>query len=121
MERKVAMSTRSQMVQLLTDHPTMTYREIGEMVGCSRQRVHQIARKAGLTRKSRRYREDVTVERVLALYYHSNLFHHDMARILGCTTTIISKRLRMAGISPSAAHSRKMKLRWRVRQAAGVK
>jgi len=115
------MSTRSQMVKLLTDHPTMTYREIGEMVGCSRQRVHQIARESGLTRKSRRYREDVTIERVLALYYDSNLFHYDMCRILGCSVGIIARRLRAAGISPSAAHSRKMKLRWRVRQAAGVK
>jgi len=115
------MSTRSRMVKLLTDHPTMTYREIGEIVGCSRQRVHQIAQKSGLTRKNHRYRTDITVERVLALYYDSTLFHYDMCRILGCTISTIARRLRAAGISPSEAHSRKMKLRWRVRQAAGVK
>ena len=114
------MLNRSQMVQLLTDHPTMTYQEIGEIVGCSRQRVHQIAQESGLTRKNYRYRPDVTIERVLALYYDSTLFHYDMSRILGCTISTIAKRLRAAGISPSAAHCRKAKLCWRVRQAARV-
>jgi len=91
------------------------------MVGCSRQRVHQVARESGLTRKNHRYREDVTIERVLDLYYHSNLLIKDIARMLGCNELTITKRLRAAGISPSEAHSRKMKLCWRVREAAGVK
>ena len=114
------MSTRSQMVQLLTTHPTMTYQEIGAIVGCSRQWVHQVARESGLTRKNHRYRTDITVDRVLALYYDSTLFHYDMCRILGCTLKTIALRLRMAGISPSAAHSRRQTLCWRVREAARV-
>ncbi len=113
---KIDMSTRNQMMKLLTDHPTMTYQEIGAIVGCSRQRVHQIAQESGLTRKSRRYRTDITVERVLALYYHSTLFHYDIARILGCKENIITKRLRAAGISPSDTHSRRQKLCWRIRK-----
>jgi len=110
------MSTRSQMVKLLTAHPAMTYQEIGEIVGCSRQRVHQIAQESGLTRKSHRYRTDITMERVLSLYYHSTLFHYDIARILDCSENSIAKRLRAAGISPSEAHSRRQKLCWRVRK-----
>jgi len=114
------MSTRSQMVKLLTDHPAMTYQEIGEMAGRSRQRVGQVARESGLTRKDHRHRTDITVERVLGLYDHSTLFHYDMARMLGCHPNTISKRLRAAGISPSESYSRKAKLCWRVRRAARV-
>lgn len=106
------------MVKLLTNHKRMTYREIGEIVGCSRQRVHQVAQESGLTRKSRLQRPDITVESVLALYYHSTLFHYDMCRILGCTLSTIALRLRAAGISPSAAHSRRQTLCWKVKQAA---
>jgi len=39
MGREKDMATRGQMVKLLTTHPDMTYQEIGEIVGRSRQRV----------------------------------------------------------------------------------
>jgi len=115
------MATRDQIEDLLFSHPNMTYQEIGKIVERSRQWVHQVAREAGLTRKSRRYREDITVERVLDLYYHSTLLIKDIAWMLGCNELTIRRRLRAAGISPSEAHSRKMKLRWsRAREAARV-
>ena len=115
------MSTRNLIMDLLSVHPDMTYREIGEVVGCSRAWVHQVAREAGLAKKSRLYRPDITIERVLDLYYHSNLLIKDITRMLGCNELTIRRRLRAGGISSSEAHSRKMKLRWsRVREAAGV-
>ena len=115
------MSTRNLIMDLLSVHPDMTYQEIGETVGRSRQRVHQVAREAGLTRKSRLQRRDITVEKVLDLYYHSNLLIKDIARMWGCNELTIRRRLRASGISSSEAHSRKMKLRWsRAREATGV-
>ena len=109
----VEMSTTDQMVKLLTVHPNMTYQEIGEIAGCSRQRVHQVASRAGLTKKSRLYRTDVTMDRVLELYYHSNLLVQDIARLLGCHENTITNRLRAAGVSPSKSYSRRQKLYWR--------
>lgn len=106
------MANRGQMVKLLTDHPAMTYQEIGEVVGCRRQRVHQVAKETGLT-KSHLHRPDITIERVLELYYHSNLLVQDIARMFGCSLKPITKRLRAAGISPSESYSRKQKLYWR--------
>ena len=117
------MQTRGQIVKLLSVHSDMTYQEIGEIVGCTRQRAHQVAKKAGLTRdkKSRIYREDVTIERVLELYYRSNLFIQDIARILGCNINTVRSRLRAAGISKSECYSRRQNLYWRrVREATRV-
>ena len=115
------MSTRNLIMDLLSVHPDMTYQEIGEVVDCSRQWVHQVAREAGLIRKSRLQRRDITIERVLDLYYHSNLFLKDIISMFGCNELTITRRLRAGGISSSEAHSRKMKLRWRrTREAAGV-
>ena len=103
-------------MDLLSVHPDMTYQEIGEIVGCTRAWVHQVAREAGLAKKSRLYREDITVERVLELYYCGA---KDIARILGCHRNTITKRLRAAGVSPSESYSRRTKLYWRrVREAA---
>jgi len=109
------MPATGQMVKLLTTHPDMTYQEIGEIVGCSRQRVHQVISKAGLKRKSRLYRTDITVEKVLRLYYRSDsdLLVQDIARILDCHKNTITKRLRAAGVCPSESYSRKNKLYWR--------
>lgn len=104
------MAPRRQMVKLLTAHPDMTYQEIGEIVGRSRQRVHQVALKAGLTKKSHLYRPDITIERVLELYYCSST---DIARTLGCHRNTVTKRLRAAGISRSESYTRKQKLYWR--------
>ena len=110
-----------QIVKLLTAHPDMTYEEIGGIVGCSRQRVHQVASRAGLTKKSRLYRTDVTIERVLELYYRSNLLVQDIARISGCHENTITKRLRAARVSPSESYSRRQKLYWRrLREATRV-
>jgi len=104
------MATRDQIVKLLTDHPDMTYQGIGEMVGCRRQWVGQVAREAGLTRKYRLYRWDITIERILELYYCSST---DIARMLGCHPNTVTSRLRAAGISRSESYSRKQKLYWR--------
>lgn len=119
-EKVEMQTTRGRILKLLSAYPDMTYREIGEIVGCTRQRVHQVARKAGLTggKKSRLYREDVTIERVLDLYYCST---GDIARMLGCNENTIRRRLRAAGIRPSEGYSRRSKLYWRgPREAAGV-
>jgi len=102
------------MVKLLTAHPDMTYQEIGQIVGRSRERVHHVAREAGLTKKSRLYRPDITIERVLELYYCSST---DIARMLGCHPNTVTSRLRAAGISRSESYSRKQKLYWRKRTA----
>ncbi len=112
------MKRRQQMVKLLFARPDMTYQEIGETVGCTRQRVHQVyqvIREAGLIgdKKSRRYREDVTIERVLELYYRSNLLVKDIARSLECHENTVTVRLRAAGVSPSESYSRRQKLYWR--------
>ncbi|RLC70675.1 MAG: hypothetical protein DRI26_06615, partial [Chloroflexi bacterium] len=39
---------RDKLISLLVANPKMTYREAGQLFGVSRQRVHQIAKKAGL-------------------------------------------------------------------------
>ena len=107
------MPTTGQMVKLLTTHPDMTYQAIGEIMGCSRQRVHQVAQQTGLTKKSRFFRLDITVEKVVELYYGSNLLVQDIARIFGCDLNTIRKRLRAGGISSRESYSRKEKLYWR--------
>ena len=113
------MATRDQIEHLLFSHPDMTYQEIGETVGRSRQRVGQVAQEARLTRKSRLQRRDITVEKVVELYYHSDLLIKDIIAMFGCTACTITRRLRAGGISPGEAHSRKMKLRWRrIRETA---
>ena len=106
------MSTRNLIMDLLSVHPDMTYQEIGKIVERSRQRVHQVAMKVGLTKKSHLHRPDITVEKVVELYYHSNLFLKDITRMFGCNGLTIRRRLRAAGVTPGEARSRKTKLRW---------
>ena len=110
------MRIRQQVLSLLLDYPDATYEKIGSIVHCSKQRVHQIAKSAGLTRKSRlpHYRSDVTVDKVLELY-RRDLLIKEMAPILGCCPSTVTKRLREAGISPGECFSRSMKLDWRGR------
>ena len=103
-------------MDLLSVHPDMTYQEIGEIAGRTRQRVGQVAREAGLTKKSRLHRRDVSMERVLELYYCGA---EDIARMLGCHPNTITKRLRAAGVRPSESYSRRSKRYWRrLRKAA---
>ena len=103
------MANRGQIVELLTDHSDMTYQKMGERAGCSKQWIGQVAQETGLT-KSHLHRPDITIERVLELYYCSST---DIARMLGCHPNTITKRLRTAGISRSESYSRKAKLYWR--------
>ena len=105
---------RGQVLSLLLDYPDATYEKIGSIAGCSKQRAHQIAKKAGLTRVRRppHYREDITVDKVLELY-HRDLLLKEMAPILGSCPSTVAKRLREAGISASECFSRSMKLDWR--------
>ncbi|MFC1983990.1 hypothetical protein ACFLVO_03145 [Chloroflexota bacterium] len=104
-------SNKDKIIELLCQSDA-TYVEIGKHVGTSRQRVFQIAKKAGLTRnrRLRHYRSDVTTEVVLKLY-HSNLLIKDIARTLGCNQATVRKRLMEAGISSSEKYSRGAKLR----------
>ncbi|HUV55902.1 MAG TPA: hypothetical protein VMV84_01585, partial [Dehalococcoidales bacterium] len=108
------MAVRGQVLSLLLDYPDASYVKIGGIVGCSRQRVQQIAKGAELTgmRRPPHYREDVTVDKVLELY-HRDLLLQEIAPILGCCSTTVSSRLREAGISAGECFSRSMKLDWR--------
>ena len=96
------------------DYPDVTYVTIGSIVGRSKQRVHQIAKEAGLTRMRRppHYRKDVATDKVLELY-HRDLLIKEIAPILGCCPSTVTKRLREAGIGASECFSRSMKLDWR--------
>ena len=109
-DTKLAKSVRPQVVELLMSHRNATYREIGQLAGMSRQRVHQIAKRARLTKEenSRCYRKDVTVERVLELY-HRNLLIKEIAQVLSCSKPTVTGRLRAAGISKSECYSRGIK------------
>jgi len=108
------MSVRDQVLSLLIDYPNATYPQIGSIVYCSKQRVHQIAKKAGLTRMRRppHYRNDVTVDKVLELY-RRDLLLKEIGPILGCCSSTVTSRLREAGISAGECFSRSMKLDWR--------
>jgi len=108
------MRIRQQALSLLLDYPDATYVTIGGIVHCSKQRVHQIAKSAGLTRKRKppHYRSDITVDKVLELY-HRDLLIKEIAPILGCCPGTVTKRLREAGIGPGECFSRSMKLDWR--------
>ena len=108
------MPIRQQVLSLLLDYPNASYEKIGGIVRCSKQRVHQIAKSAGLTRKRRppHYRSDVTVDKVLELY-HRDLLIKEIAPILSCCPSTVTKRLREAGIGPGECFSRSMKLDWR--------
>ena len=108
------MRVRQQVLSLLLDRPNVSYETIGSIVGCSRQRVHEIAKDAGLTRKRRppHYRSDVTVDKVLELY-HRDLLVKEIAPSLGCCPSTVRSRLREAGIGPGECCSRSMKLAWR--------
>jgi len=106
---------KGEVMNLLLHYPNMGYQEIGNIVGCSRQRVHQVAKKAGLTRNirpPRYYRSDITVERVLELY-HQGLLVRDIAKVLSCNVATVRIRLRAAGITKRECYSRSMKLDWR--------
>ncbi|MBA7697370.1 hypothetical protein ES703_106035 [subsurface metagenome] len=105
---------RGQVLSLLVDYPDATYEKIGSIVGCSKQRVHQIAKKAGLNRMRwpPHYRKDITVDKVLELY-HRDLLVKEIASTLGCNPSTVRKRLREAGISAGECFSRSMKLNWR--------
>ena len=108
------MEIRQQVLSLLLDYPNTTYQKIGGIVHCSKQRVHQIAKSAGLTRMGMHpyHRRDITVDKVLELY-HRDLLIKEIAPILGCCPSTVTKRLREAGISPSECFSRSMRLDWR--------
>jgi len=105
---------RGQVLSLLADYPDATYVTIGSIVGCSKQRVHQIAKEAGLTKMRRppHYRKDVATDKVLELY-HRDLLIKEIAPILGCCPSTVTSRLREAGISAGECFSRSMKLDWR--------
>ena len=103
-------AVRGQVLSLLIDHPDVTYGKIGSIAGCSKQRVHQIAKEAGLTRRRPPYyRSDVTVDKVLELY-HRNLLIKEIAPILGCSRYTVTSRLREAGISAGECFSRIQRL-----------
>ncbi len=108
------MRVRQQVLSLLLDYPDASYEKIGSIVRCSKQRVHQIAKSAGLTRKRRHphYRSDVTVDKVLELY-HRDLLIKEIAPILGCCPSTVRSRLRETGITAGECFSRSMRLDWR--------
>ena len=108
------MQIRQQVLSLLLDYPNASYEKIGSIVYCSKQRVHQIAKSAGLTRKRRppHYRSDVTTDKVLELY-HRDLLIKEIAPSLGCCPSTVRSRLREAGITAGECFSRSMKLDWR--------
>lgn len=110
------MEIENQVVSLLLRHPDVTYQEIGDLIGLSKQRVHKIAKEAGLKRdkRARHYRGDITMERVLELYHHG-LLVKDIAQTLSCNASTVRRRLREAGITKSECYSRSMKLDWRGR------
>jgi len=107
-------ANKGQVLSLLLDYPDATYEKIGSIVGCSKQRVHQITKSTGLTRKRKppHYRSDITVDKVLELY-HRDLLLKEIAPILGCCPSTVRSRLREAGIGPGECFSRSMKLDWR--------
>jgi len=86
---------------------------IGSIVGRLKQRVHQIAKEAGLARMRRppHYRKDVAANKVLELY-HCDLLIKEIAPILGCCPSTVTSRLREAGISAGERFSRSMRLNW---------
>ena len=101
--RPKATGVRKQVMELIKQHPDMTYEEIGSIVGCTRQRVGKIA---GVGRKNpRRFRRDITVGRVTELY-NGNLRIWEMAKAFDCAQATVSRRLREAGISKSICYSR---------------
>jgi len=108
------MAVRGQVLSLLMDYPDATYEKIGGIASCSKQRVHQIAKRGGLTRKRKppHYRSDITADKVLELY-HRGLLLKEIASTLGCCHSTVTKRLREAGISAHECFSRSMKLDWR--------
>jgi len=106
------MRIRQQVLSLLLNYPDASYDKTGGIVGCSKQRVHQIAKSGGLTRKRKppHYRSDITVDKVLELY-HRDLLIKEIAPILGCCSSTVTKRLRDAGISPGECFSRSAAIR----------
>ncbi len=109
----------NRIVNLLVAHPEVSYQEIGELVGLTKQGVHRIAKQAGLRRdrKPRHYHSHITTEKVLELY-HKNLLIKDIALALGCNYVTVRNRLRTAGIGKAECYSRSMKLDWRGKREA---
>lgn len=107
-------TVRGQVLNFLLDYSDATYITIASIVGCSKQRVHQIAKEVGLTRTRRapHYRKDITADKVLELY-HQDLLVNDIAQTLNCNLSTVRSRLRKAGISKSECQSRSMRLAWR--------
>jgi len=97
---------RELIMNLLLWRPDLPLAHIADIAGCSRQRVHAVAKRAGLTR------DTITVEGVLELY-HQGLLVKDIAKALNCNTATVRKRLRAVGITKSQCYSRSMKLDWR--------
>lgn len=105
--------SKNRIINLLS-RSDITYVEISKRVGVSKQRVHQVAKKIGLTKKRRppHYRSDITVDRVLDCY-REDLLVKDIAQTLNCELSTVRRRLREAGIGESECRSRSMKLHWR--------
>ena len=106
----VVCGVKNHVLQLLVDGPDMTYQEIGEVIGVSRQRIQQITKNARIIRGARPYkRRDVAVEVVLNLY-NNDMMVNEIARVLRCCYTTINSRLRDAGIVKSNTYSRSRRL-----------
>jgi DNA-binding transcriptional regulator LsrR (DeoR family) len=76
----------------------LTLREIGEMFGVSRQRVHQRMRKAGIKRKKKVIK--LNRRDLLRLYVREGLTQREVGQQLGVSGSSVSKEMRRHGISP---------------------
>lgn len=102
---------RHRVINLLAFCPDFTYEEIGSIVGCSKQRVGEIAKGEGIAKGHQpNIRRDITIEKVYQFYYQGLLIK-DMANALGCSYPTVSKRLREAGVSKYECYSRSQKLK----------
>ena len=100
---------RHQVINLLVLFPDFTYKEIGNIVGCSKQRVGEIAKEEGITKGHQHHiRWDITTDKVLQLYYQGLLIK-DIAKSLDCSYFTISERLREAGVSKYECYSKDRK------------
>ena len=108
---RVQNGVRHQVINLLVLFPDFTYKEIGNIVGCSKQRVGEIAKEEGLTKGHQHHiRRDITMEKVLQFYYQGLLIK-DIAKALGCSYFTVSERLREAGVSKYERYSTGRKLK----------
>jgi len=113
-------------------HRDLLLKEIAPILGCCSTTVSSRLREAGITasecfsrsmklnwRGSYHCRDDVTVERVLSLYYNDGLPIKEMAKTMGCDQVTVRRRLRDAGISPGECFSRGARIRWRRKARQG--